>query len=287
MDSSININSNTQSSADTIVFPQRNQSYLARQDILDGLKEWRIWLMLAYQDIKLRYRRSILGPFWITLSMAITVYTMGFLYAHLLHTNMQEYYPFLAAGMLSWSLISTVITDLTETFITSDNLLKQIKLPYSLYIHRVATKNILIFLHNLAVMIPILIIFHESAKVNFYTLLLIPNLLLVYINTVTYGMILSMIGARYRDVSQIIKSLIQVAFFVTPVMWNPVVLPTQYQPFMLLNPFYIFVELIRAPLIGSVISWTVMGIALLLTLIGIIISYKMFARYRSRIIYWI
>ena len=287
MDSSTNIDLNVQASANSVVFPKRDPSYMARQDILDGLKAWRIWFMLAYQDIKLRYRRSVLGPFWITLSMAITVYTMGFLYAHLLHTNMQEYYPFLAAGMLSWSLISTVITDLTETFITSDNLLKQIKLPYSLYIHRVASRNVLIFFHNLAVMIPILIIFHESAKVNFYTLLLIPNMFLVYINTVTYGMILSMIGARYRDVSQIIKSLIQVAFFVTPVMWNPVVLPAQYQSIMLLNPFYIFVELIRAPLIGSANSWSVMGIALLLTLIGILISYKMFARYRARIIYWI
>ncbi len=287
MDSSINIDSTTQSSADAVIFPKRDQTYLARQDIWNGIKEWRIWFMLAYQDIKLRYRRSILGPFWITISMAITVYSMGFLYAHLFRTNMQQYYPFLVAGMLSWSLISTAITELTDTFIVSDNLIKQVKLPYSLYIHRVATRNLLIFAHNLAVIIPILIIFHESAKVNFYTLLLIPNLFLVYINTITFGMILSMIGARYRDVSQIIKSLIQVAFFVTPVMWNPVVLPEKYQPYMLCNPFYIFVELIREPLIGAANSAAVFGIAFLITLIGMIISFKMFTRYRARIIYWI
>ncbi len=260
---------------------------LAKQDVVDGIKQWRIWLMLAYQDIKLRYRRSILGPFWITLSMAVTVYSMGFLYAHLFHTDMQSYYPFLVAGMLAWSLISSSVSELTDAFTSSDGLMKQIKLPYTLYIHRIATRNMIIFFHNLIVMIPILLIFHQVAKFNLYTLLLIPNLALIYANTIIFGLILAIIGARYRDVSQIIKNLIQVAFFVTPIMWNPAVLPAQYQPYMYLNPCYIFVELIRAPMCGSFTTWSIYGIALLITGIGLSICAKLFTRYRSRIIYWL
>src|SRR5579872_2401511 len=131
----------------------RNKSRrLAFKDILDGLSKWRVWLMLAYQDIKLRYRRSILGPFWITLSMAITVYSMGFLYGHLFRSNLQEYYPFLVAGMLAWGLLATTITDLTDTFIFYEGLIKQIKLPYILYIHRTVARNIIIFFHNILVM---------------------------------------------------------------------------------------------------------------------------------------
>jgi len=285
MDSSLNIDQNTLSPAATI--PKRDRKTLAYQDFAQGLSQWRIWLLLAYQDIKLRYRRSILGPFWITLSMAITVYSMGFLYAHLFKIDMRQYYPFLVAGMLAWSLISTVIIELTDTFIVYDGLIKQIKLPYSLYIHRVAARNIIIFFHNLLVMIPVLVIFHDSIKVNFYTLLLIPNLLLIYINIFTFGMILAIIGARYRDISQIIKSLIQVAFFVTPVMWNPIVLPLQYQKMIHLNPFYIFVELLRAPLIGAPNSLSIIAIALFITVIGTSICALMFARYRGRIIYWL
>lgn len=283
MDSSLNIDSNASPDA----FPSRNQSFLALQDLDRGLKQWRIWLMLAYQDIKLRYRRSVLGPFWITISMAITVYSMGFLYAHLFRTDMKQYYPFLVAGMLSWSLLSNVIIDLTETFTSGDGLIKQIKLPYSLYIHRIAARHLIIFFHNLLVMIPILIIFHDSVKINQYTLLLLPNLLLTYINTISFGLILAMIGARYRDVSQIIKSLIQVAFFVTPVMWNPAVLPEQYQKFLYMNPFYIFVEIIRAPLTGQPNSMLVLSIAGFITLLGIAICWLMFKRYRARIIYWL
>lgn len=270
-----------------IVFPTQCQKNLAKQDAINALQQWRIWTLLAYQDIKLRYRRSILGPFWITLSMAVTVYSMGFLYAHLFHTDMQNYYPFLVAGMLGWSFISSAISELTDTFTTSDGLMKQIKLPYTLYVHRIASRNMIIFFHNLIVMLPILLIFHQVAKVNFNTLLLIPNLLLIYFNTITFGLILAIIGARYRDISQIIKNLIQVAFFVTPIMWNPAVLPPQYQPYMYLNPFYIFVELIREPLCGSFTTWPIYGITLVITLVGFVICAKLFSRYRSRIIYWL
>lgn len=120
---------------------QPNQKKLAWEDFTEGCKKWQTWLLLAYQDIKLRYRRSVLGPFWITISMAITVYSMGFLYAHLFHTAMEQYYPFLVAGMLTWAMISTSVSDLTDTFISSDGLIKQIKLPYTLYIHRVIARK--------------------------------------------------------------------------------------------------------------------------------------------------
>jgi len=260
---------------------------LACQDLSLGMQKWPIWLMLGYQDIKLRYRRSILGPFWITLSMAITVYSMGFLYSHLFHNDVSSYFPFLTAGMLAWALISTAIMELTEGFTNCDNLIKQIKLPYSLYIHRMVWKNILIFLHNLIVILPILVIFHQSAKVNFYSLALLPNLALVYVNAFFYGLILAMIGARYRDLSQMVKSLVQVVFFLTPVLWNPSLLPERYQLWIAVNPFYAFVELLRAPMIGQPVPLIEYAIALGVTLLGILISLLMFSKYRSRIVYWL
>lgn len=268
-------------------FDQMSPKTLALLDIKSGSAKWRIWLMLAYQDIQLRYRRSILGPFWLTLSMAITVYSMGFLYGHLFRVGLQQYYPFLVAGMLTWALIASVLTDLTDTFITSESLIKQIKLPYSLYIHRVIAKNVIIFFHNMLVMLPIFVIFSAGAKINFYSLLLIPGLAMIYLNAFIYGLILAMLGSRYRDVSQIIKSLIQVIFFITPIMWTPTILPPKDQFFVLLNPFYSFVELIRSPLIGQAPSLFNLGVTLGITLVGSIVCAFMFTRYRARIIYWL
>lgn len=275
----------TQQNTDTLL--KLSQRQLAFNDIIQGFLKWRVWLMLAYQDLKLRYRRSVLGPFWITISMAVTVYSMGYLYSHLFHTDLQTYFPFLVAGMIAWTLISTLITDVTEALYSSDGLIKQIKLPYCLYIQRVVTRNIIAFFHNIVVIIPIIAIFHQVAKVNFYTLLIIPGLFLIYINALAYGLMLAMIGARFRDLVQVIKNLTQVAFFLTPVMWNPQILPEKDRFIVMLNPFYSFVELIRAPLMGAHPAWTTFAMVSVVTFIGIALCLKMFTQYRARIIYWL
>lgn len=272
---------------DEIVFPTKDQKKLAREDMLAGFRQWRIWFMLAYQDIKIRYRRSVLGPFWITLSMAITVYSMGYLYSHLFHMELQNYFPFLVGGMLAWSFISSTITDLVETLTQEEQKIKQIKLPYSLYVNKVIARNFIIFLHNLPILLPILAIFHETAKINLNSLLLFPGLALFYLNALTYGLTLSMIGARFRDVAQIVKSLVQVVFFVTPVMWNPEILPPAKRFIANLNPFYAFIEFIRCPLIGARPSLTSWLMVTFISLLGCYLSYAMFSRYRSRIVYWL
>ena len=277
----------TISEQEAVVYPRISQAKLAWEDIKEGTKKWRIWLMLAYQDIRLRYRRSVLGPFWITISMAVTVYSMGFLYGHLFHTDLKQYYPFLVAGMLAWGLVSTVIIELTDGFLASEGLIKQIKLPYSLYIHRIATRNIITFFHNILVMLPIYVIFHDDAQINLHTLMLIPGLFVIYINSIIYGLILAILCTRYRDVSQIIKSLIQVIFFMTPVMWNPSILPESKRFFVNLNPFYSILELVRAPLLGTTPSLLNLYVTLLVTFVGLILCAKLFVNYRARIIYWL
>lgn len=261
--------------------------HLAWIDLKSGILKWRIWCMMATQDIKLRYRRSALGPFWLTLSMAITVYSMGFLYGHLFHQNLEVYFPFLAAGMLTWTLISIVIIELTEGFITAEGLIKQIKLPYTLYIHRVIWRNILIFFHNVVVLIPIIILFHQVAKINLNTFLVLPGLVFIYLNAFLYGLALAMIGARFRDIAQIIKSLMQVIFFMTPVMWSPSILPERYQVVATLNPFYAFIDLIRSPLMGMRPTSASLIMVFIITTMGILFCSWLFPKYRSRIIYWL
>jgi ABC-type polysaccharide/polyol phosphate export permease len=260
---------------------------LAMKDIVDGLLQWRIWFTLAYQDVKLRYRRSVLGPFWITISMAITTYSMGYLYGHLFHTDLQIYFPFLVSGMLSWGLISAQLSDTTDAFSGMESMIKQIKLPYSLYIHRVVTRNIITFFHNIIVIVPIIAIFHEYAKINFNTLLLIPGLIVIYYNAITFGLMFAMIGARYRDIAQVIKSMIQVAFFLTPVMWSPDILPAKDKFIVLLNPFYAFVELVRKPLLGQIPGMSTLIMAVIVSVIGTYLCFNMLSKYRSRIVYWL
>jgi len=263
------------------------QQRKALQDFWQSFSLWRIWLMLAWQDIYLRYRRSVIGPLWITLSMAISVYSMGFLYAHLWHVPLNDYFPFLVTGMLSWALMALIITEGADVYLISASLIRQIKLPYSLYVHRITMRNFMIFGHNLLVMLPVYVFFHQDFKVSFVYLSFLPGLLLFYANAILYVNILGMACARYRDFGQIIKSLIQVMFFMTPVMWKWTILPQQYQSYVFLNPFFNFIEIIREPLLGlypDSRSYLFVGLA---TVIGMILNALLFVRYRARIVYWL
>lgn len=258
---------------------------LALQDIADGIMSWRIWFLLGSQDIRLRYRRSMLGPFWLTLSMAITVYSMGFLYGHLFKMDLQQYFPFLAAGMLIWTLISTTVNESTNAFMEAAGYLKQMKLPYIAFILRVVTRNIITFAHNIIAIIPIMFYCHISF--GWHTFAIIWGVMIVAVNGVVYGMILALLGSRFRDIEKVIQSVIQVIFFLTPVMWMPKLLPEKYYFVMKFNPFAQFIDLIREPLMGFWPSLYTNVFVLGITIIGLVLMMFLFTKVRHRIIYWL
>jgi len=258
---------------------------LAANDIYEGLKKWRIWLLLAWQDTKLRYRRSALGPFWITLSMAVTIYTMGLLYGQLFKMDLPHYYPFLAAGLLSWSLISSLLMEGGSIFLEAEHFIKQAKQPYSVFVFRTVTKCFIFFFHNILVLVPIILFF--DVKLNVHTLFIGLSLVIIWINGVIYSVIFAILGTRFRDIVQVINSLIQVIFFLTPIIWLPSVLPEKYQYIIHLNPFAQFMQLLRNPLLGSFPSSYTLVFITLVTLLGCFVAFVVFARYRARIPYWL
>lgn len=259
--------------------------YLAWDDIAEGLKSWRIWLLLAWHEVKLRYRRSTLGPFWITISMAITIYTMGVLYGHLFKMDLAVYYPFLATGILGWNLISLIVNDATMTFVNADQFIKQMKQPYSVFMFQSVTRNFIIFFHNILVLVPLILFFH--LKINVNTLFIFVSLLILWVNAVAYSTILALLGTRFRDIPILVASLIQVVFFLTPIMWSPSILPVRYHFIIDLNPFAQFMELFRNPLLGTLPSNYALFMTISLTFLGILFAFIIFSRYRARIAYWL
>jgi ABC-type polysaccharide/polyol phosphate export permease len=258
---------------------------LAIEDILKGLKAWRVWLLLAWQEVKLRYRRSTLGPFWITISMAITIYSMGVLYSRLFRMDLSVYYPFLATGILGWNLISFVVNDATLIFVHAEQFIKQMKQPYSVFIFQSVMRNFIIFFHNILVLAPLW--FFSLLRINLNTFFIVVSLVILWINAVSYSTILALLGTRFRDVPILVASLIQVIFFMTPIMWTPSILPKHYHVIIDFNPFAQFMELFRSPLIGKIPSTFTMVSILGWTVFGMLVAFLIFARYRSRISYWL
>ena len=255
------------------------------QDYINGLKRIDIWLVLAWQDIRLRYRRSKIGPFWITLSMGITILGMALLYSYLFKINTRLYFPYLASGMIVWGFFSMLVTEGTQIFLESAHYLMQIKLPFTVFVLRTIVRSFIIFLHNLVIMIPIILFFHVS--ITWTIFLLIPGFLLIFLAAFSYLFILAILGARFRDVTQIVTSLIQVVFFITPIIWNPASLQGKHLYLIDYNPFFYLLDLLRSPLLGSAPSFRTFAVCISLVVLGFFVSYCLMLKTHKRIIYWV
>jgi ABC-type polysaccharide/polyol phosphate export permease len=256
----------------------------AISDVRQTVISYRIWHLLAMQDIRQRYRRSTLGPFWITLSTMISIIALSIVYTKIFKMPTEEYLPFLAIGLVFWTFISSLIVESCSVFITAEGIIKQVNLPFGIHVVRMVWRNIIVLGHNLVVAIVVMI--YAKISLTLSVLLIFPALVLVAITGVAIGYLMGALCTRFRDVPQVVSSLIQVLFYVTPVIWKPQLL-VGHEELLYFNPTYHFLEILRAPLLGqnaSLLSWVVsFGMAIVTSLIAIIFI----SRYRQRIAYWL
>ena len=226
----------------------------------------------------------MLGPFWLTISMGVLVGALGTLYGVLLRVEIADYVPFLALGFIIWTLISGVITDGCNAFISAEGIIKQVGLPLSVHVYRLLWRNLLILCHNAVVFVIVAAIF--TVWPGWAGLLAFPGLVLLCLNGIWAGLLLGILSARFRDVPPIVASVVRILFFVTPIIWMPELMPGRAMV-LDFNPFFHLVEVVRAPLLGQVpglVSWiAVLGI----TLAGWLLTFEFFRRYRRRIAYWV
>lgn len=260
------------------------QIRLAVSDLMGGLRAWAIWGLLGWQDVRQRYRRSILGPLWLTLSMGVMVGGLGYLYGDLFKTPLDDYIPYLTGGFVAWGLISNVVIESCTVFVAADGYIKQLRLPFALYMFRLIWRNLIVFFHNALVFVVVALVFRIVP--NWHTAWLIPGLLLILFNGFWAGLVLGSLCARFRDIPQIVSSLVQVVFFMTPIMWKPE-LVTERPVFVHENPFFHFVELVRAPLLGAEIGRDTWWITIGCGVVGSLLAFLFFARVRRRIAYWV
>lgn len=260
------------------------QLRLAVADVADGVALWRLWGRLGWNDILQRYRRSLLGPLWLTASMGIMVLALGVVYARILKMALDDFMPFLCVGLLIWSIISSVLTEAGTLFTGAESYIKQIRLPYSVYVCRFMWSKTIIFAHNFVIYLGIVIYF--KLRPGGAVLCAMPGFVLILLNGALTSLYVGMVSARFRDVPQLIASIVQIIFFMTPIMWKPELLGSR-SVLMTFNPFYHLVEIVRAPLLGQVPSaenYIALG---LISMANFLLAAVLFVRFRARISYWV
>lgn len=260
---------------------------LAIGDLQEAAAMWRLAWTLSLLDIKLRYRGSLLGPFWLTLSTSVMIGTIGFVYSSLFHTDITTYFPFLTLSIIIWTFFSGVMTEGCSTFIQAESLIRGTKLPFSLYAGRTVLRNLIILAHNIVVVAAVFLLFRVS--LNPFALLAIPGFLVWLVDGFLVCLLFGIFCARFRDVAQIIQSVLQIVFFVTPIMWQPSLVKGQplVSLVIAINPFEALLHIVRAPILGErvgFLAWTdALGVSGLL----FIVTTLLFARMRGRVAFWI
>ncbi len=252
-------------------------------DISAAVSRWRTWFLMGNQDIALRYRRSILGPFWISLTMLMLVLGIGILYSQIFKVPFKEYVIFISAGLLAWNYMSSLIIESASVVVENEGHFKSLPIPAPIFAAKMAYRNFIIFLHN-ALVVLILLLVLKSLTIT--APLALIGVALYAVLGFNLGLILGPLSARFRDIPQLVASLLQLAFFVTPIVWAPKQLGHGH-PAITFNPLYHLMQLVREPLLGrlpTVQNWTVaLGVLVVLT-IGAVVSQ---ALTRKKIFIWL
>lgn len=256
----------------------------AYKDILGGIANWRVALILGRNDVRNRYNRSKLGVFWASLSILIFVAAIGPIYARLMNVDSTTYMLHLLLGFIAWNYLSGIIMECGREYINASNYIVSFQLTYFTLLLRVVLRNLVVVGYQMLVFLILALVLNHSLSVQW---LFAPlALLAVTLNALWLGLLMSVFATRFRDISELMNNLFRLVFFITPIIWMPDLSP-ELTMVADLNPFFHFIEIFRAPLVSGEINLRSWAIVLLLAVIGWLVAFMVFAKYRKRLAFWV
>ncbi|MES1201237.1 MAG: ABC transporter permease [Pseudomonadota bacterium] len=258
-------------------------------DLYRGVRTWRTSYKLGLMDIELRYKRSLLGPFWISASLVVSILALSYLFGGILNqdpASYADYTVWLGSGLVAWTLLASLVGESCGCFLEHGPYLQNVPMPLSTIAMRLAIRNGVIFLHNFVAVALVLLFFHVQFQIN--TLLVIPGLAVILAFGFCLALAIGPMCTRFRDVPQVVSSAMQVLFFMTPIIWRPE--QAHHRPMLTAaNPLFHMVELIREPMRGhghlpTALNWQVSLGAVIIMAVLAFISVSVS---RRRVVLWL
>ncbi|RAR60616.1 lipopolysaccharide transport system permease protein [Paraburkholderia unamae] len=257
---------------------------LALTDLRQSVLSWRLWTLLGWLEVRQRYARSRVGPFWLTISMGVIIASIGVVYGTLFGQKMSDYLPFIAASLVMWNAFAQMVQEGSVAYINSGTYIRQASTAKLIFMLQVVWRNLIVLAHNFVIVLLLFCIFGVK---NWEALpLFIPGLVVYVLNALWIAMVAGLLSARFRDLPQIIAALIQIAFYVTPIIYRPNAL-SRFSFIVEWNPLAYLVDIVRAPLIGQVPTPLTWGVTIGMLVIGWPLALALTGRYLKRIPYWV
>ena len=257
----------------------------ALQDINLGWQRREGWWALSRQTIKISYRRTTLGPIWITIQQLAFIIGIGVLYSQLFKVKSGDLVPLVAFGISFWGLLTSCINGASSNFIQQSQAITSSTLPISFYVFSTVSQQLLTFFHSAIVLIPFAFIFGTSPRL--ICLVTIPIAITVAaINAFALGLWLGPLSARYRDISASIPIILQLAMFLSPIFWAPSLLADR-DWIVNYNPIAWMIETFRSPILGGPVQGELWIKLAVFTVANLVLGAAVLGRVRNKISYWI
>jgi len=256
----------------------------AKNDLRSAVTHARIWNVLAFADIRSKYRLSTFGSLWITITTGALALAIGLIYGQFFGQDIRSYLPYFVASYVTWIFIASVLGEASTALTGAGNLIKSSQMPIVYHVLRMVQRNFVIAAHNVIVLAGVWPFVRWSVGPE--ALLSIAGLVLLYFFLVGLSLTVAIVCVRYRDIPPLIQVLTQFLFFVSPVIWYPEKL-TYGALILLINPIAYFLMVVRDPILGREVSLDIWAIALCLTIVSLAAGARMYSRFRDRIAYWV
>jgi ABC-type polysaccharide/polyol phosphate export permease len=253
-------------------------------DLCQSARLWRLVAFMAWSDVRARYRRSVLGPLWITLGTAIGVVGLGYIWSALFKVDRAEFIPLLTGGLILWQFISNSIMESSGVFIRHASIIRNLDLPMAIYPAQMLLRQLINLAHNIPLFFIVMLIMGRPLPAT--TFLVLPGLLLVIANLYWIALLIGMLGARFRDLEYIINMTMPILMFFTPVLYKSSALPFDHA-YMLLNPLADMIEIVRRPLLGTPPQLWIYVVNMGFLALGGGLTVLFFGAKRSRIAFWV
>lgn len=254
-------------------------------DLRDTARYWRVVHLLGFSTLRSRYARSRFGQAWVTLSNALFIFVVGFIWSKIWKMPLAEYLPYVGIGYVIFLLLSHAISESCTVLVLDARVYANENRPFLLSVFALVYKNLIIFLHNLPLVFALTLWAGGLHGVTFaYPFSWIVTL--IFLTSAGYA--LALLCARYRDLAQIVTLIMQTAFLLTPVVWQMDFVPVDFRDVLIwANPFAAFIELLRGPLLGLPVSPLVFSAAMVWTFASVAFAWLIHAWLRREIIFWI
>ncbi|MDR1731746.1 MAG: ABC transporter permease [Synergistaceae bacterium] len=240
--------------------------------------------LLAWRDVFLRYRGSLLGPFWYTVSTFLQIQFLGYLYPVIFSVRDAVYMRWLSMGLICWQFLSPALMGSEGVFTSARGIYTERRMPYSFFCVKYMILQVLVFLHQLPVVLYCIwrfdIVLRPCHLLSFFLGLVLVTMILFFLS-----FILGLLCLRFYDIPQLLSLLLYIAFMLTPVFWMPQMAASR-EALIRYNPFCYLLDVMRSPLMGADTEPASWAVALAALFLSALVAFILFARCRKRIAFY-